>query len=119
MNYTQEQTKYCVECGKPFSTYSPQQKVCSEICKKNRATRKRHHKGRINYYKKGILELRGIKDIDLHKQKFRPGQRVTIQEGKRSGQSRSAKIIECYKHFAVCQLKHYKESFEYVDMEMI
>ena len=66
------------------------------------------------------MELRGIKNIDLHKQKFRTGQKVAVNQGfggKQSGESRHAKIVECYKNFAVCQLKHYKESFEYGDME--
>jgi len=119
MNYTQEQIKYCIECGKPFATYSPQQKICSRICQKNRTKRLTQHKSKTNYYKNGILELSGIKDIDLHKQKFRPRQKVTVHqtfEGKKSGQSRRAKIVECYDHFAVCQLKHYRESFAYVDM---
>lgn len=116
MNYTQEQIKYCIECGKPFATYVPHQQICSQFCAKNRAKRIKEHVSRDKFYKVGSLELSGIKDIDLHKQKFRHRQKVTVHqtfEGKKSGQSRRAKIVECYEHFALCQLKHYKENFTY------
>ena len=107
--------KDCIVCAQEFVTENKREKMCSDDCKKFR----RNQQVRLNNIALSII--RSSKKQEKPSTNIHKGSKVTVTqelEGKRSRCKRKATIVESYKNFAVCQLKHYKESFEYIDIDM-
>ena len=109
--------KRCVVCDKEFPAEQVNVITCSEECRKAR-----QYKVKRTWDQKNKNQSEILINIAEIKKQFHAGQKVKVLqdfEGSKSAVHRNAKILKCYKHFALCKLRNYKETFSYEKISLI
>lgn len=109
--------KHCVVCDKEFAAETYNNITCSEECRKAR-----QYKVKRTWDQKNKNQSEILINIAEIKKQFHAGQKVKVLqdfEGSKSAVHKNAKILKCYKYFALCKLKNYKETFTYENINLI